>query len=145
MVHKPRATREELFWKKVDKRGPDECWPWLASRTGGKQEYGQFYFGPDRGCGTAHRFSYELHFGPIPEGTEVDHVDCETKLCVNPAHLQAIPHADNVRRGKSGKHNADKTHCPAGHPYGEKSPDGRRRCRVCRSRAAKIRLIERRG
>jgi|ERR1044071_3544653 hypothetical protein len=87
----------------------------------------------------AHRVSYELFFGPIPEGTEIDHL-CRNPGCVRPDHLEAVPHVVNVRRGLIGinqtAHNRIKTHCPKGHPYDETntyiSPRGHRRCRACR-------------
>lgn len=80
------------FWKKVDRRGPDECWPWLAGQCIG---YGRFV---DRGVTVwAHRFSYELCVGPIPEGLVIDHLCCNTR-CVNPAHLEPVTSRENTLR-----------------------------------------------
>lgn len=45
----------------------------------------------------AHRFAYLITQGPIPEGWDVDHL-CHNKLCVNPSHLEAVPHSENMRR-----------------------------------------------
>ena len=55
----------ERFWSKVDKRGPDDCWPWLGTLepTG----YGQFFTNGTPRLAKAHRFAYELVVGPIPE------------------------------------------------------------------------------
>ena len=49
----------------------------------------------------AHRVAYELEKGPIPSGLVIDHL-CRVRLCVNPAHLEAVPQSVNVRRGMQG-------------------------------------------
>lgn len=79
-----------------------------------------------------HRLAYEEAYGPIPAGLELDHL-CRTPLCMNPDHLEAVTHAENVRRGNgwSGVH-ARKTHCPRGHPYDLALATRRGRVRGCR-------------
>lgn len=78
----PLAVR---FWTKVEKT--DDCWLWVGSKT--KTGYGKLWDGIDRtGSGTidAHRLSWILHFGPIPEEMYVCH-RCDVKVCVRPDHL----------------------------------------------------------
>lgn len=90
-----RASLEERFWQRVDKRAPDECWEWIAGRT--KAGYGYITAGP-RGSQRhvyAHRLSYELAHGPIPDGKHVCH-RCDNPPCCNPAHLRLGTHADNM-------------------------------------------------
>lgn len=134
-----KGTTEERFWRKVEKT--DTCWLWRASLS--HNGYGAFqYDGRPR---PAHRYSYELLVGPIPEGLEIDHL-CRVRHCVNPDHLEAVTHLENVRRGVYAEMpvltriNAEKTHCKRGHPLSgdnlivrENARSGkiRRQCRTC--------------
>jgi HNH endonuclease len=119
------ALLADRFWSKVQRT--DTCWLWTAARTHGG--YGQF--GLARGKAVrAHRLAYELTIGPIPDGLELDHL-CRVRNCVNPAHLEPVTHAENMRRAVSAW---AITHCPAGHEY---TPDNIVRshpglvCRTC--------------
>lgn len=102
----------ERFWRKVDRRGPDECWPWLAAV--GTHGYG-VVITIDQRQTTAHRVAYELEVEPIREGLTIDHL-CRNRVCMNPAHMEAVTQRENILRGNCmGARHARKTHCPRGH------------------------------
>jgi hypothetical protein len=143
------SSRLALFMAKVDRRGPDDCWPWLASLHHG---YGQFNTGNRAGARMtgAHRISYEIHVGPVPAGLQLDHlchtrdtscaggVACLHRRCVNPAHLEPVTHRVNARRGQSRAGKASRRdHCLHGHPYTAENTrtekrTGSRTCRTCK-------------
>ena len=88
----------DLFWKYVDVRGLDECWPWVGSRPRGAA-YGMWW--GDGGRIQSHRAAYIRWFGSIPEGMHVDHsraLGCQGYDCNNPHHLEAVPQTVNNRR-----------------------------------------------
>lgn len=133
----PKKTREQRFWEKVDRRGPDECWLWTGAITG--RGYGNFLFKP--GNRQAHRVAYELLVGPIPEGLVLDHL-CRVRACVNPAHVEPVTQRENTLRGLGPlavrAYYRARTHCIHGHPlwgdnvWQRKLPSGiTRRCRQC--------------
>jgi HNH endonuclease len=126
-----RPSVAERFWPRVDRRGPEECWPWLGAVSHG---YGVFPFSAEQSAARAHRVAYELLIGEIPDGLTIDHL-CRNKLCQNPAHMEPVTGGENTRRA-----HAAITHCPAGHPYDEANTyrvNSTRYCRACgRARAA---------
>lgn len=129
----------DRFWSKVAVGSEDECWLWQAATFSGR--YGAFQVGP-RAIG-AHRVAYELTHGPLKPGEWVLH-SCDVKQCVNPAHLRAGTHEDNMRdlaeRGEGKNQHKGKTHCKHGHEftlentYRRPGMPQRRYCLTCKKR-----------
>lgn len=124
---RPVAAR---LWEKVPSRPTEGCWLWIGCpkpngygvlRVGGKNVY-------------AHRLSYELLVGPIPDGLTIDHL-CGVRNCVNPAHLEPVTRGENCLRGGSPlAQNARKTHCKHGHEFTVENTSlvkNGRQCRTC--------------
>jgi hypothetical protein len=92
----------DRFEAKFERGGPGDCWLWTAGKT--YNGYGMF--GTAECITTAHRWSYMLYVGPIPDGLVVDHL-CRVRNCVNPDHLEPVTHAENARR-RGARMRADK-------------------------------------
>ncbi len=92
----PPMTLAFRFWRHVNKDGPlpanaslGPCWEWTGSLAGsGGWAYGKLGRSPGSSEKViyAHRLSYELHVGPIPDGSLVCHT-CDRPSCCNPSHL----------------------------------------------------------
>ena len=113
----------------------ESCWIWTGPPANGG--YGTFWLERKRPVG-AHRMSYMLHKGGIPDGLTIDHL-CNVPACVNPAHLQLLPLRENILRGPFNPSalNIRKTVCKRGHELsGDNVYINGKGERVCRSCAA---------
>lgn len=137
-----KPSDEVRFWSRVNKDGPvpqhrldlGPCWLWTLSTV----SRGYALFAIKGKSFKAHRYSYELLVGPIPEGLELDHL-CSVRHCVNPTHLDPVPHVINLQRANAVR--VLKTFCKRGHHYVEENvyrdARGRRFCRPCKALVAR--------
>ena len=128
-------TAIQRFKAKYSVNQATGCWDWSASKNLG---YGQM--GINLGDGKyrplfAHRISYEIHKGDIPENLVIDHI-CRNRGCVNPDHLRLLTRGENVMCGDTiTARKSNSALCPNGHVYEEESIyryKGWRICKICR-------------
>ena len=135
-----RKTRPiaDRFWEKVSKT--DSCWVWTGVKTRGGYGYLHKSSGTEQQSRRAHRISWELHNGQIPDGLWVLH-KCDNPPCVNPDHLflgdRKANMDDCAAKGRIcniGK--SRMTHCQRGHEFNVENTymtnQGHRGCRICR-------------
>lgn len=137
------------FWAKVAVGTDWQCWLWQGPIS--SNGYGRCAMGKRRAWMAAHRVSWTIHYGDIPQGLFVCH-HCDVPLCVNPAHLFLGTQTDNMRdaackgrissqqrpenqpRGE-GHYLRQRTHCVNGHPFDKANTywtkRGTRTCRAC--------------
>ncbi len=145
--------------RRIDKEGPTSdlrpdlgpCWVWEGAVTG---KWGYGVIGVERKSldswayrlDSVHRVVYEALVGPIPDGLEIDHL-CRNVRCCNPAHLEAVTHAVNMKRStapeKSAARNRAKTHCVHGHIFDDENTHfnvrGHRECWTCLEGRGRVR------
>ncbi|MCY0962603.1 HNH endonuclease signature motif containing protein [Streptomyces sp. H27-H5] len=93
MANYTRIAAELRFFAKVTKT--DTCWLWKAHKS--PTGYGRFKLpGTEGAVVQAHRWSYEHHHGPVPDGNVVMHT-CDVRNCVNPTHLRTGTQGDNLK------------------------------------------------
>lgn len=117
----PRSNNlSERLASRYSKDEKTGCWVWFGTRN--RKGYGCLSY--QRKYYAAHRLSYELEKGKIPQGLQIDHL-CKNKSCVNPTHLEAVTLFENIRRSV-------RTHCKRGHDLSESNVyNGKRHCRQC--------------
>lgn len=94
------AIMEEKFWAQVDRRGEEECWPWLGAKT--RHGYGRPMI-----CGSrqmAHRLSLQFSTGQNPADLFALH-SCDNPNCVNPRHLRWGTQVENIQDRVARKRN----------------------------------------
>jgi hypothetical protein len=138
---------EDRFWYYTQKQA-DGHWMWTGtvhSREPGK-DYGVLWNSETKERVLAHRYSYELHNGPIPVGAEPDHT-CRVPRCVAPRHLEAVTHRVNIERAENAIStiNAARTTCSEGHEYDGLDKAGHRYCIRCRRAGKRARYARTRG
>ena len=140
-----KVSLSARFWPKVDKAGPDDCWEWNASRQG-TGAYGRI--GVNGKVELAHRISYELMHGPIPDGLFVMH-RCDNPPCVNPAHLSLGTRRDNMEDSMD-KNRRRLSLCKKGlHEFTPENTiagaSGKRACRACSNERIRLKTRDARA
>lgn len=102
----PRTLEERFFEKICKGKTPNDCWEWTAAL----QQGGYGKIGNKGRFLKAHRVSYKIHFGEIPEGILVLH-KCDNPPCCNPKHLWLGTHRDNsIDMAKKGRNKTGEEH-----------------------------------
>lgn len=143
--------RKEGFFKRVQMIPFHGCWEWDGSHN--KKGYAVFwhYIKPNQRGQLAHRYSYSVHKGIVPDNMVIDHM-CRNRGCVNPHHLRLVTPGINTLENSFAQSalNKAKTMCKRGHPYVDGSfyvgkrfygsnPSYQRMCKACIKERDKLR------
>lgn len=100
-IHGHNRTRLNITGAdyRIESRGfVTSCWVW--SHYTSPQGYGKV--GIRGKVRLAHIVMYEQEIGPVPRGSELDHL-CRVSACIRPDHLEPVGHRENVMRGRARK------------------------------------------
>lgn len=110
---KNAESLEDRIMRHVTLIPESTCWHWTSALL--PKGYALVYY--DGKTRIAHRESYKIFVGEIPLGFEIDHI-CRNRGCVNPKHLEAVTHKENMHRGESA--NRKRRIAPADTPTHQK-------------------------
>ena len=134
---------QEAFWSRVEKRGQNECWPWVGAVGSTGDGYGRMWVNGKMRPAT--QMAWELANGePFPHQMVACHT-CDNTICVNPTHIWPGTQSDNLRDCvEKGRHKAiKKERCQRGHEMigaNVRPVDGGRRCVACERENTKLRM-----
>ena len=96
-----RDSLQNRLWAKIEKREANECWEWKGNKN--NKGYGMIRLGGSAPKVLAHRVSFEMSKGEIPDGMIIMH-SCDNPACCNPDHLSLgtmkLNHKDMVDKGR---------------------------------------------
>lgn len=142
MTKKYKQPRDVYLKNRVSVESASQCWVWSLARD--KDGYGVAHQGKKNI--RAHRVSYEVFIGQIPEGMGVLH-KCDNPPCCNPEHLFLGNNQDNMDDMVAKGRKPRKIYCPQGHPYTEPNvifeSDGSQKCKICKKKREKLSYAKR--
>lgn len=131
----------ERIERKIERVTESGCWIWMGYTH--KQGYGRVTVKCK--VRNAHRVVYEILRGQIANNLELDHL-CRVRCCVNPYHLEAVSHNENLLRGNGLMATyLRRTHCERGHLIHDNNKyfmkNGHWRCKACLRKEKNVALL----